>query len=117
MTKRILTTIAATALLVPALAFAEVAVVNGEAGMVFKDAPSAVTRNQVQAELKSAKSAADFHFKYVGGEAAWAHETPSHKFVTQAGQLVHAADCPVMAALNAPKSSTGSYDLSPYNGA
>jgi hypothetical protein len=102
MTKRFLTTAAAAALLVPALAFAEVQVVNGEAGMIFKDAPSTISREQVRSELKSGVNG-ELHFKYVGGEAGWIHETPSHRMTLENGSLVHASDCPVMASLTAPK--------------
>lgn len=116
MTKRILTAAAAAALLVPALAFAEVVVVNGEAGMIFKDTPSTITRDQVRAELNSAKTG-DAHFKYVGGEAGWIHEGPSHRMIVENGRLVHASDCPVMASMSAPKpKATGSDDLG-YTGA
>jgi hypothetical protein len=116
MTKRILTAAAAAALLVPALAFAEVVVVNGEAGMIFKDAPSTITRDQIRAELKSGKTG-DAHFKYVGGEAGWIHESPTHRMLVENGKLVHASDCPVMASMSAPKTTpTGSNDLV-YTGA
>lgn len=117
MTKRFLTAAAAAALLVPALAFAEVVVVNGEAGMIFKDAPSTLTRDEVRAQLKSGKAIGDAHFKYVGGEAGWIHESPSHRMLVENGRLVHASDCPVMASMNAPKTNaTGSKDLV-YTGA
>lgn len=116
MTKRILTAAAAAALLVPAMAFAEVVVVNGEAGMIFKDTPSTITRDQVRAELKSGKTG-DVHFKYVGGEAGWSHESPSHRMLVENGSLVHASDCPVMASMNTPRpKATGSNDLV-YTGA
>ena len=116
MTKRILRAAAAAALLVPALAFAEVIVVNGEAGMIFKDTPSTITREQVRAELNSGKNG-DTHVKYVGGEAGWAHESPRHRMLVENGKLVHAADCPVMASMSAPRpKATGSDDLG-YTGA
>lgn len=102
MTNRILTAIAGVAVLVPALAFAEVQVVNGEAGVIFKDAPSTVTRGQVRAELKASKQMGDEHFKYVGGEAGWSHEGPTHRMVVKNGNFVHASDCPAMASLKAP---------------
>jgi hypothetical protein len=104
MTKRIFTAAAATALLVPALAFAEVVVVNGEAGMIFKDTPSTITREQVRAEIKS-QVGNEGHFRFVGGEAGWIHESPAHRMVVQNGNLVHASDCPVMASLAAPKTA------------
>jgi hypothetical protein len=117
MTKRIFKAAAAAALLVPAIAFAEVTVVNGEAGMIFKDEPSTITREQVRAELKAGKALPEEHFKWVGGEAGWSHVTPAHRMVVQNGNLVHAADCPVMAALNAPKTRPlGSEDFF-YHGA
>lgn len=116
MTKRILTAAAAAALLVPALAFGEVVVVNGEAGMIFKDAPSTITRDQVRAELKSGKAAGDEHFKYVGGEAGWAHSSPNHRMIVENGRLVHASDCPVMASMNTPQPKAPSGDLV-YTGA
>jgi hypothetical protein len=116
MTKRLFTAAAAAALLVPALAFAEVVVVNGEAGMIFRDAPSTVTRDQVRAELKSVQ-ALDAHFPYVGGEAGWIHESPSHRMVVQSGELVHAADCPVMASLHAPRSKPAAGSDLGYTGA
>lgn len=102
MTNRILTAIAGVAVLVPGLAFAEVEVVNGEAGMIFKDAPSTVTRDQVRAELRAGKPIGDAHFKYVGGEAGWSHEGPTHRMAVKNGNLVHASDCPAMASLKAP---------------
>jgi hypothetical protein len=117
MTKRILTAAAAAALLVPALAVAEVVIVNGEAGMIFKDAPSTLTRDEVRAQLNSAKTIGDAHFKYVGGEAGWMHESPTHRMLVENGKLVHASDCPVMASMSAPRATpTGSIDLV-YTGA
>ena len=103
MTNKSLAVAVGAALLVPTLAFAEVEVVNGERGMIFKDTPSTITRDQVRAELKSSAAIGDEHFKYVGGEAGWAHVFPTHRMVVQNGALVHAADCPVMASLNTPK--------------
>jgi hypothetical protein len=117
MTNRILTMAAAAALLVPALAFAEVVVVNGEAGMIFIDPPSTITREQVRAELKSPKANAEAHFTYVGGEAGWIHENPGHRMVVRGGELVHAADCPVMASLNAPKTKPAAGSDLGYTGA
>jgi hypothetical protein len=117
MTKRVLKAAAAAALLVPAIAFAEVIVVNGEAGMIFKDEPSTITREQVRAELKAGQALPEEHFRWVGGEAGWSHVSPSHRMVVQSGNLVHAADCPVMASLIAPKTRpVGSDDLT-YHGA
>lgn len=117
MTKRILTAAAAAALLVPALAFAEVVVVNGEAGMIFKDAPSTLTRDEVTAQLNSANPIGDAHYKYVGGEAGWMHESPTHRMLVENGKLVHAPDCPVIASMSAPKAApTGSNDFV-YTGA
>ena len=117
MTNRIFTAAAAAALLVPALAFAQVEVVNGEAGMIFKDTPSTMTREQVRAELRSAPPAGDAHFAYVGGEAGWAHVNPGHRLVAQGGSFVHASDCPVMASLTAPKTTpAGARDYG-YTGA
>jgi hypothetical protein len=116
MTKQILTAAAAAALLVPALAFGEVVVVNGEAGMIFKEAPSTITRDQVRAELMSEKAIGDEHFKYVGGEAGWAHNSPSHRMIVENGRLVHASDCPVMASMSTPKPKATSGDLG-YTGA
>jgi hypothetical protein len=84
--------------------------------MIFKDAPSTVTRDQVRAELKAGTPTGDAHFKYVGGEAGWIHEGPIHRMVVENGHLVHASDCPVMASLNAPKTKAGSGDLG-YTGA
>ncbi len=107
MTKRLMRVAAAAALLMPAFAFAQsqVEVVNGERGMIFKDTPSTVTREQVRAELKSAKALGDAHWRYVGGEAVWAHN--SHVFKFDNGRLVHASDCPYLATLNAPKAPPG----------
>jgi hypothetical protein len=116
MTKRILTAAAAAALLVPALAFGDVVVLNGEAGMIFKDVPSTVTRDQVRAELKSGRTIGDEHFKFVGGEAGWAHTSPSHRMIVENGRLVHASDCPVMASMSTPKAKATSGDLG-YTGA
>lgn len=117
MTNRFLRAAAAAALLVPALAVAQVEVVNGEAGLIFKDAPSTMARDQVRAELKTGATLGDPHFKWVGGEAGWAHESPTHRMVVQNGNLVHAADCPVMASLKAPKTApAGTADVG-YTGA
>lgn len=116
MTNRIFTAAAVAALLVPAITFAEVVVVNGEAGMIFKDAPSAITRDQVRAELKSGQTEG-VHFRFVGGEAGWIHESPSHRMLMQNGALVHASDCPVMASLNVPKTKPASSGDFGYTGA
>ena len=117
MTNRTLAIAIGAALLLPTLAFAEVQVVNGEAGMIFKDAPSTITRDQVRADLKANTAIGDQHFKYVGGEAGWIHESPTHRMMVQDGRLVHAADCPAMASMNAP-SAKGSNELLPgYTGA
>jgi hypothetical protein len=105
MTNTIFKAAAAAALLVPALAFGEVAVVNGEAGLIFKDAQSTITRDQIRSELKAGVPSGDSHFNYVGGEAGWAHE--EHRLVMQTGNLVHASDCPVMASLSAPTVPAG----------
>lgn len=117
MTNGFLRAAAAAALLVPALAAAQVEVVNGEAGVIFKDAPSMITRDQVRGELKAGATQSDPHFKWVGGEAGWAHESPSHRLVLQSGKLVHAADCPVMASLNAPKTAPAGTGDFGYTGA
>jgi opacity protein-like surface antigen len=112
MTKRTLTVAAATALLIPAISFAQAEVVNGERGLVFKDAPSTLTRAEVRAQI-TAPAAAPGNWTYVGGEAGWV--LSSHKYVFDGGQMTHAANCPVLAALGASKSeSTG--DLG-YTGA
>ena len=107
MTKRLMKAAAAAALLMPAFAFAQsqVEVMNGERGMIFKDTPSTVTREQVRAELKSGKALGDAHWRYVGGQAGWAHNSPVLTFDN--GQLVHASDCPYLATLNAPKAPPG----------
>lgn len=116
MTNKVFTAAAAAALLIPAFAFAEVVVVNGEAGMIFKDAPSTVSRDRVRAELKSGQTG-DAHFKFIGGEAGWIHQSPEHRMVVQEGNLVHASDCPVMASMHAPKTKpAGSGDFG-YTGA
>ena len=69
MTKRILAAAAAAALIVPAIAFAQVEVTLGERAIEFRDAPSTLTRDQVRAEMKAARSATGTPWKYVGGEA------------------------------------------------
>lgn len=114
MTNKTLVIAIGAALLLPAFAFAEVQVVNGEAGMIFKDAPSTITRDQVRAELKSSATSGDQHWKYVGGEAGWIYEGLSHRMVVQEGRLVHAPDCPVMASLKAPKARGSSEPLPGY---
>jgi hypothetical protein len=114
MTNKTLAIALGAALLLPTLAFAEVQVVNGEAGMIFKDAPSTITREQVRAELKSGTAIGDQHFKFVGGEAGWIHEGPTHRMVVQNGNLVHAADCPVMASMNTPKAKGSNEPLPGY---
>jgi hypothetical protein len=53
MTNKTLKMAIGAALLFPALAFAQVQVVNGEAGMNFRDAPSTVTRAAVLADMKA----------------------------------------------------------------
>lgn len=110
MNKRFFKTAAAFSLLVPALALAEVVVVNGEAGLIFKDAPSTITRDQVRSELNAGKDAGYEHYRYVGGEAGWIHESPSHRMVVRNGSLVHASDCPVMTSQMAPKNRSGTPD-------
>ncbi len=116
MTKRLAAT---AALLVPAFAFAQsqVEVVNGERGMIFKDTPSAVTREQVRAESRAGATSGETHFKYVGGEAGWAYQSPSHRMVVRDGNLVHAPDCPVMASINTPKTQPAGAGDYGYTGA
>jgi hypothetical protein len=111
--------VAAAAVLLPAFVFAQsqVEVVNGERGMIFKDTPSTLTRAQVRAELNAGASSGETHFKYVGGEAGWAHESPSHRMVVRDGKLAHAADCPVMASINAPKTTPAGAGDYGYTGA
>jgi alpha-D-ribose 1-methylphosphonate 5-triphosphate synthase subunit PhnG len=101
MTNKTLTMAIGAALLIPTVAFAQVQVSNGEAGMIFKDAPSTVTRAQVLAQTKSGKVVQN-GWTYVGGEAGWTLQQA--EFVFDNGQLVHAADCPFLASLNVPVS-------------
>ena len=117
MTNKTLAIAIGAALLLPTLAFAEVQVVNGEAGMIFKDAPSTVTRDQVRAELRSSTTIGDPHWMYVCGEAGWMHEGLRHKMVVENGVLVHAADCPMMASMSAPKARGSSEPIPGYTGA
>jgi len=99
MTNKTLKMAIGAALLLPALAFAQVQVVNGEAGMIFRDAPSTVTRAAVLADMKAGNDTKN-GWKYVGGEAVWKMETA--RFVFDKGQLVHASDCYFLASLNTP---------------
>lgn len=115
MTKRTLTAVAGAALLIPALAFAEVQVINGEAGMIFKDEPSTITREQVRAAI-NAPSDARGHWRLSGGEAVWTHNDA--RYVFDGGVLVHASDCPVLATLNTPRFKGGAGTPLPvYGGA
>lgn len=98
MAKKILMAVAGSAMLLPALAVGQVRVINGEAGIIFVDPPSAVARDQV----KAAASDPTAHWTYVGGEAIWRHN--DSKYVFDAGTLVHASDCPALATLNKPMS-------------
>ncbi len=99
MTNKTLKVAIGAALLLPALAFAQVQVVNGEAGLIFRDAPSAITRDAVVADMNSAKVAQN-GWRYVGGQAVWTLETG--RFVFDNGRLVHASDCYFLASLNTP---------------
>jgi hypothetical protein len=99
MTKRVLTTVAGVALLVPALAFAEVQVVNGEAGMIFKEPASALTREQVRTAINAPEDVRG-HWRFSNGESGWLHIDT--RYVLVHGALVHASDCPVLATLGAP---------------
>jgi len=97
----------AGALALPGIALAEQPVHNviGEAGIVFHDPPSVLTRQQVQdarRETQSNTLAAD-GWRYVGGEAGWIRE--SHRMTFQNGRLVHARDCP-LAPQDAARAST-----------
>ena len=114
MTNKSLAIAIGAALLVPTFAFAEVQVVNGEAGMIFKDQPSTITRAEVRAQMKS-PIPSQSGWLYVGGEAGWT--APSAKFEFDHGQLVHASDCPVLATLNAPKAKGSNEPLPGYTGA
>lgn len=94
---RSLTIALAGALTLPGFALAEQPVHNtiGEAGIVFHDPPSVLTRQQVQAAEREAQGntlGAD-GWRYVGGEAGWVRE--SHRMTFQDGRLVHARDCPL----------------------
>lgn len=115
MTKRTLTALAGVALLIPGLAFAEVQVINGEAGMIFKDEASTVTREEVRAAIGSPIDARG-HWQLSGGEAVWKHNDT--RYVFEGGVLVHASDCPVLATLNTPafKGAPGA-PLPVYSGA
>ena len=112
MTTKILMAVAGSAMLLPALAIGQVRVINGEAGIIFVDPPSAVARDQV----KVAASDPTAHWTYVGGEAVWRHN--GSKYVFDAGTFVHASDCPALATLNKPtsKGDTGT-PLPSYTGA
>lgn len=114
MTNKTIAIAIGAALLLPTLAFAEVQVVNGEAGMIFKDAPSTITRDQVRAQMKAGDSS-QTGWQYVGGKVVWV--APSAKFEFDHGQFVHASDCPVLATLNAPKAKVSNQPLPGYTGA
>jgi hypothetical protein len=115
MTTRTLTAMAGIALLAPTLALAEVQVVNGEAGMIFKDEPSTLTREQVRAAINVRDDVGN-HWSYIGGEAGWAHNET--RYVFDGGTLIHASDCPVLASMNAPVFQGGpSAPLPVYSGA
>lgn len=110
MTKKILMAVAGSAMLLPVLAIGQVRVINGEAGIVFEDAPSVVARGQAKA------AAGDPHWTYIGGESIWRHN--DSKYVLDAGTLVHASDCPALATLNKPMSKGDtSTPLPGYTGA
>lgn len=114
---RILMAAVSALLLTPALAMAdEIEVVNGEAGIIFHDSPSTVTRDQVRAELRSSTTVAADGWTYVGGEAVWA--APQSRLVVQDGQLVHASDCPFSVATNTGSSRSAAPLPNPiYTGA
>jgi hypothetical protein len=115
MTKKVLSGALGIALLVPAFAFAEVQAVNGEAGMIFKDEPSAVTREQVRAAINAPVNARG-HWRFSGGEAGWNHNEA--RFVFDGGEVAHASDCPIVATLSLPRATGGpSMPLPPYRGA
>ena len=99
MTNKTLKMAIGAALLFPALAFAQVEVSNGEAGMIFRDAPSTITRDAVLADMKAGNDTKN-GWKYVGGEAVWLLD--NSRFVLENGQLVHASDCYFLASLNTP---------------
>src|SRR5512134_47383 len=100
-TRNLMTAVIGGLLLAPTLALAAdfYEVVNGEKGIVFKDAPSTVTRDQVRAEMKSGNATAS-RWLHVGGESGWTLAPPI--FVLEGGKLVHAADCPLLASAAAP---------------
>jgi hypothetical protein len=115
MTTRTLTAVAGIALLTPTLALAEVQVVNGEAGMIFKDEPSTLTREQAPAAI-NVRDDVGSHWSFIGGEAGWTHN--GTRYVIDGGRLVHASDCPVLASINAPAFKGGpSAPLPVYSGA
>lgn len=115
MTKRSLGAAATIALLVPAVAFAEVQTINGEAGMIFKDESSTVTREQVRAAINAPLDARS-HWRITGGEAGWMHSDVQYVF--DGVKLVHAVNCPAIATLNMPRFKGGSgAPLPVYSGA
>jgi hypothetical protein len=115
MTNRVLTAAAGVALLLPAVAFADVQAINGEAGMIFTDPPSTVSREQVRASIGTPVGVRG-HWRLTGGEAVWTHN--ESRFLLQADGFVHASDCPVVAVLTEPAPARSPYpDLPVYRGA
>lgn len=108
MTKTILAAMLGAALLAPAIASAQAAndgfkYVGGEAGWAYVGAPRSDGVKATGASKQAGSvGALNDDFKYVGGEAGWAFESRS-KLVWDDGKLVHAADCPALASLNAPR--------------
>jgi hypothetical protein len=108
-------------LLAPAIASAQATnvgfkYVGGEAGWAYVGASA--QGDGAKARVETQPTASNDGFKYVGGEAGWAYESRS-KIVWENGRLVHAADCPVLASLNAPREKVqGNAPLPPeYAGA
>lgn len=82
--------------MLPAFAIAKqpVRVVIGEAGLVFADPVSTLTREPVRAAAPESQRdtlAAD-GWRFAGGDAGWVRE--SHRIGFDNGRLAHAQDCP-----------------------
>jgi hypothetical protein len=117
-TTKVLTTLLGAALVAPTLVLASdfSQVVNGEAGVIFKDAPSTITREQVRAEMAANKTPTDGAWKFVGGEAGWINNAPHYVF--NGGMMAHASDCPMVTAAAAPRPAERSSEPLPgYTGA
>lgn len=117
-TMRVLSTLLGATLVAPTLVLASdfSQVVNGAAGVIFRDAPSTITREEVRAELAANKTSTDGVWKFAGGEAGWVNNGP--RYVFDGGMMAHASDCPMRTAAVAPRPTERLSDPLPgYTGA